>query len=166
AQLHVRGAGLDWSAVFAGTGARAVELPTYAFQHKSYWLESSSAARSSTNGSTELNEVMVETEMVETEADAAMAEALKQRLAGLPSAEQVQVLLELVFTHTVAVLEQPNADALEADSPFFEVGFNSLTAVDLRNRLNVATGLDLPAMLLFDQPTPQMLAEHLKEQLA
>jgi acyl carrier protein len=55
---------------------------------------------------------------------------------------------------------------IDGDSPLFEVGFNSLSAVELRNRLAAATGLTLSPMLLFDHPTPALAAEFLREQLA
>ena len=155
ARLHVRGIDVDWSPLVAG--GRRVDLPTYAFQRERYWIKSSTPAGAGTGAGSEpeLNENEVVT----------VQDSLLERLAGLSAAEQVGELLLLVRTEAAAVLEQPSADAVEEASPFFEVGFNSLTAVDLRNRLNAATGLDLPVMLLFDQPTPGMLAQHLQEQL-
>ncbi|MGW2749134.1 type I polyketide synthase [Streptomyces sp. NPDC001450] len=88
--------------------------------------------------------------------------ALRTRLAGLGEAEQERLLIQLVRGHVATVLGHGSADAVEADRAFNELGFDSLMAVELRNRLGVAAGLQLPATLLFDQPTPRVLARHLR----
>jgi thioesterase domain-containing protein/NADP-dependent 3-hydroxy acid dehydrogenase YdfG/acyl carrier protein len=87
---------------------------------------------------------------------------LGQRLAGLAPAEQLRALTELVREHTATVLGHDSADAVEDDHAFLEVGITSLTAVEIRNRLNHVTGLTLPATLLFDHTTPAALAGYLR----
>ncbi|WP_162948866.1 type I polyketide synthase, partial [Streptomyces europaeiscabiei] len=83
----------------------------------------------------------------------------------LTAADAERTLAGLVCEHAAAVLGHAGAQAVRDDSVFKVLGFDSLTAVDLRNRLNVVTGLNLPATLVFDYPTPQVLARHLAEEL-
>ncbi len=91
--------------------------------------------------------------------------ALTADLAGLPPAQRRRVLLDLVLDHVAAVLGHAAGSALDPDRPFKEIGFDSLTAVELRNRLTGATGLKLPASLVFDRPTPNALAEFVDGEL-
>ncbi|MFG2547737.1 SDR family NAD(P)-dependent oxidoreductase [Streptomyces sp. NPDC048594] len=85
------------------------------------------------------------------------------RLAALPAAERAQALTELVREHAADVLGHDGADAVGADRAFNEAGFDSLAAIELRNRLTTATGLRLSATLTFDYPSPRALAAHLAD---
>ncbi|MGW7586927.1 SDR family NAD(P)-dependent oxidoreductase, partial [Kitasatospora sp. NPDC054769] len=87
--------------------------------------------------------------------------AIADRLRTLPEAERLRAALDLVTANTAAVLGHSEPGAAWDRQPFKDLGFDSLTAVELRNRLNTATGLRLTATVVFDHPTPGQLAEHL-----
>ncbi|MEU5789028.1 type I polyketide synthase [Micromonospora purpureochromogenes] len=91
--------------------------------------------------------------------------SLARQIAELTEAERTSVLLDLVRTQVAAVLGHSGADAIAPRQAFNEIGFDSLAAVELRNRLNAATGLRLTATLVFDYPNPRALAGHLVEKL-
>ncbi|MGW1230056.1 type I polyketide synthase, partial [Streptomyces sp. NPDC002530] len=93
------------------------------------------------------------------------AQALRDRLAALPGSEQRDALLEIVRRRASIVLEQPPTQAMNAELPFRELGFTSLTAVHLRDALMEETGLRLPATLVFDYPTPRALVDHIRDAL-
>ncbi|MEU2394151.1 type I polyketide synthase [Streptomyces sp. NPDC007369] len=99
------------------------------------------------------------------DAQAAPGEALRRRLSVMPQAEQALAVLELVRSHAATALGHPTTDEVGAGRAFKELGFDSLIALELRNRLNAATGLKLPATLVFDHPTPAVLAEFLRAEI-
>jgi acyl carrier protein len=91
---------------------------------------------------------------------------LPDRLAGLPVAEQRQLLLDVVRGQVADVLGYAGPAAVATDRGLLDMGFDSLTAVELRNRLNRATGLRLPTTLAFDYPTPAAIADYLHGEVA
>ncbi|WP_432590210.1 type I polyketide synthase [Streptomyces sp. HD1123-B1] len=93
------------------------------------------------------------------------ADALQRRLTGLSAPQRDRVLTDLVRGHAALVLGFPDPAAVDTEQPLLDLGFDSLTAVELRNRLRTATGLALPATLLFDHPTARAVARHLDTEL-
>jgi mycoketide-CoA synthase len=91
--------------------------------------------------------------------------ALLQRLEGLPEDDQQAVLLELVRSHIATVLGNSSPEAIDPDKAFQELGFDSLTAVEMRNRLKAATGLALSPTLIFDYPNSAALAGYFRQEL-
>ncbi|WP_328345676.1 type I polyketide synthase [Micromonospora sp. NBC_00421] len=138
ARVHVHGVGVEWERLLPGVGV--VDLPTYAFQRRRFWLD-----------------------------DPAVAPAQVPPVAAGRSAPKRSASrgdeLELVRTHVAAVLGHGSARDVDIDTTFNDLGFDSLAAVELRDALNRVTGLSLPSGLLFNYPTPAVLAEHLGGQL-
>ncbi|MDO2375723.1 type I polyketide synthase, partial [Mycobacterium avium subsp. hominissuis] len=91
--------------------------------------------------------------------------ALLQRLEGLPEDEQQAVLLDLVRSNIATVLGSSSPEAIHPDRAFQELGFDSLTAVEMRNRLKAATGLALSPTLIFDYPNSAALAGYMYREL-
>nr|AWH12671.1 RmpA1 [Amycolatopsis sp.] len=96
---------------------------------------------------------------------AAKTASLTERLAGLGDAERTAALLDLVRRHAAEVLGHADATSVHSGRTFKDAGFDSLTAVELRNRLAAATGLTLSPAMIFDYPKPPALADHLRTKL-
>ncbi|BBC63206.1 hypothetical protein MMRN_01020 [Mycobacterium marinum] len=91
--------------------------------------------------------------------------ALVNRLNMMTPDEQHDLLTEVVCTQAVMVLGRLNAADIDPNATFSDLGFDSLTAIELRNRLKTVTGLTLPPTLIFDHRAPSALAQHLGQQL-
>ncbi|MDX3855887.1 SDR family NAD(P)-dependent oxidoreductase, partial [Streptomyces sp. AK02-01A] len=161
--LHVHtDLALDWAAVFGPVAARRpVDLPTYAFQRRRYWLDTAHAP-----APLSVSSAAVATEEAESDTDEQMSSAalLAQRLAGESEAEQERLLLELVRTNVAIVLGHLS-NAVDAEQSFKELGFDSLSAVEFTNRVNAASGLRLSVTLIYDHPSPGALARHIRREL-
>ncbi|MFC3582666.1 beta-ketoacyl synthase N-terminal-like domain-containing protein, partial [Streptantibioticus rubrisoli] len=147
--LHIGGLDPNWQAVFAGSGARRVPLPTYAFQRRRYWADVTAA-----DAPGQVNPP-VEQETAPP----------RQRIDQLPESERARAILDLVRTRIAVVLGHDTGEEIEVDRRFRDLGFTSLTSVELRDQLSAATGLALSPTLLFDFPTPQAVADRLLAEL-
>ncbi|HEY3140442.1 MAG TPA: beta-ketoacyl synthase N-terminal-like domain-containing protein, partial [Acidimicrobiales bacterium] len=145
AQAWVRGAPVDWTPLYRDTGAQLIDLPTYAFQHQRHWP--TSALRSPV------------VEPAPTPGEPIRGSPLD--VAGLNPSESRRNLVQLVRSEAAAILGYAGPDVIETDRAFKDLGFDSVTAVELRNRLNEVLGLRMPAAVVFDHPTPAALAAEL-----
>ncbi|WP_208972943.1 type I polyketide synthase [Streptomyces malaysiensis] len=102
---------------------------------------------------------------VATSSHTAVTGSLRQRLDRLGARERTEALVELVRRNAAQVLGHSGADDIRVDRAFKDAGFDSLTAIELRNRLAAATTLTLPSTIVFDHPKPLLLADHLRVQL-
>lgn len=157
AQGFVSGMGLDWASAFSGYRPKRVELPTYAFQHQKFWL----APAPSVSDPTAAGQLGASDGGAELLASSGFA----ARLAGRSADEQLAAAIEVVCEHAAAVLGRDGAAGLDAGQAFADSGFNSLSAVELRNRLTAVTAVTLPATAIFDHPTPTELAQYLITQI-
>lgn len=157
AQGFVSGMGLDWASVFSGYRPKRAELPTYAFQHQKFWL----APAPSVSDPTAAGQIGASDGGAELLASSGFA----ARLAGRSADEQLAAAIEVVCEHAAAVLGRDGAAGLDAGQAFADSGFNSLSAVELRNRLTAVTAVTLPATAIFDHPTPTELAQYLITQI-
>ncbi|WP_432040560.1 type I polyketide synthase [Streptomyces cucumeris] len=155
-ELYTRGVEVDWGHLF--TGAHRVELPTYAFQRRPYWVTGQGAPPPGLPAPG--NPGAAEGGRTAPVADAPPTDD------GRPAVLGDKDLWALVRSQAAAVLGLSDPQAVEADATFKELGFDSVTAVELRNRLTPVTGLRLPSSLLFDHPTPTLLVRHLRDRLS
>ncbi|KAF3469467.1 SDR family NAD(P)-dependent oxidoreductase [Streptomyces sp. Tu 3180] len=93
-------------------------------------------------------------------------DSLRERLAALDPGARHGAVLEAVLAQAALVIGHGTPDSLDPERGFLDIGFDSLTAVELRNRLGALAGVRLPATLMFDHPTPERLAAHLLERMA
>ncbi|WP_145871328.1 type I polyketide synthase [Streptomyces capillispiralis] len=160
ATAFTRGADVDWAALTGGPGTRRVDLPTYAFQRRRYWLDG--PARTTAPGP---DPVAAHEDDARQEVPAEPRGALGARLAALSGTARRQAVRELVDEHIAAVLGHTDGERVDALTPFQELGFSSLMTTELRSALARATGLRLPTSLLFDHPTPRRLAGFIEAEL-
>ncbi|WP_377546344.1 beta-ketoacyl synthase N-terminal-like domain-containing protein, partial [Micromonospora zhanjiangensis] len=144
AGLHVRGTELDWTALLGGPGRR-IDLPTYAFQRKRHWVRPGSGTRrpAPTTGV--------------PAADTGPAESPATRPGTLGRPE----LARIIRAAAAQILGHDDPATVDLDRSFKDLGFESLSGVELRNLLVADTGASLPAGLIYDYPTPQLLLDHL-----
>ncbi|WP_420160132.1 SDR family NAD(P)-dependent oxidoreductase [Nocardiopsis sp. CNT-189] len=145
-EAWTNGLNLDWANLFNATGAKTVDLPTYAFQRRRHWF----------------TDALPDTADVPADAGGSL---LAERLAGLSGDEKSRRVLDLVLSQAATVLGYASTDEIDTDSTFRDLGCTSLAGVELRNRIAASAGLRLPSSLVFDHPTPNALTAHLLEEI-
>ncbi|WP_144070181.1 type I polyketide synthase [Nonomuraea indica] len=138
-EAYAAGAAVAWDRCFAGTDARAVDLPTYPFQRKRHWLDTSAR--------------VVEPPATKRDEPERVAEEAPPDPA------------ELVRAQVAALLGHHDPGAVDMTATFTDLGLDSPLIVELSGRLAAATGLRLPVAVMFNHPTPALLAEHLRARL-
>ncbi|MGW8701887.1 type I polyketide synthase, partial [Streptomyces eurythermus] len=163
ARLHAHGVPVDWRSVFAPWAPRRVALPTYAFQRRRYWPEIGTGAQWPREPA-ETPGAGVSAGPAAHEA-ASTADSWQRRLAGMTGRERERFLHELVRTQVAIALGHVTPDAVDTGRTFKDLGFDSMSAVQLRDQLGAVTGLRLPAALLYNHPTPRTLVDRLRSEL-
>ncbi|MBK1786598.1 type I polyketide synthase [Prauserella cavernicola] len=150
-ELWVHGVMPDWHAVFGRGVTASANVPTTAFVRDRYWLASTGSG----------SEVRVELPAMRTRE---VTDGFTERIsAAADDAQRTRAVLAEIRAHAAAVLGWDSADKLEADRTFRDLGFDSLTGVQLSKRLSAATGQRLSPTAVFDHPTPQAMAEQLSD---
>ncbi|MEV8633594.1 type I polyketide synthase [Streptosporangium sp. NPDC051023] len=135
---HVHGVEIDWQAVWPGSGATTIPLPGYAFQRRPYWLHG------------DLTEPV----------DHPAADVAAQ-VTGIADRGRQRITKRLVTSTVAAALGHDGPDAVPAHRTFRELGVDSAVATEIGARLTAATGVPVPATLLYDHPTSERLADYL-----
>ncbi|MFD0661007.1 acyltransferase domain-containing protein [Thermocatellispora tengchongensis] len=183
ARAHVEGVTVDWPAVLK-PGQR-VDLPTYAFQQQRFWPQvsltlgagagtlpagSGSATQAQSRAAVERGDDAGPAVAPEVDAGGPLGEeqsvaAWRRELSGLGEAQQDELLRDLVLRHVAAVLGHSDASAVDPERHFFELGFDSFGATELRNSLAKAVGWQFPLMAVFDSESSAGLARWLRREL-
>ncbi|MFI1918307.1 type I polyketide synthase [Nocardia sp. NPDC020380] len=160
AQAHCAGIEVNPQALVPG-GAR-IDLPPYAFQRQNFWTGVTSADFTRTADIvTVTEEPTPDTQVSGTWDDSPLA----RKLQTTPEYQRDTVVLDLVREHAAAILGHDSARSIQPDLPFTEFGFDSVSGVELQNRLMRATGVPLPKTLIFDHPTAAAIAAVLRAQV-
>jgi acyl transferase domain-containing protein len=153
AQLHVHGGSVDWSALFAAR--RRVDLPTYAFQRRRYWLSPAHTAPTAQLSATQPPAAADDTLV-----------PLSERIAGLSDDDARALVLDHVLERVALVLGHSADQVVDPDEEVLKMGFDSMLSAELSKRLTASTGLRLRANMVLRHPTPRLIAEHVTTSLA
>ncbi|MEX5707245.1 beta-ketoacyl synthase N-terminal-like domain-containing protein [Parafrankia sp. FMc6] len=177
-RLYAHGVAVDWPALFdaltvAGPAAdaplgprpRTLDLPTYAFQRRHFWLAGTAVRSAPAVGGPPLASGSGDAGDDTDDGAVTDVEVWRARLAAVAGPDREPLLLELVVGETAAALGHDTPDDVEPDLAFTELGLDSLTGLELRDRLSAITGLTLPGAAVIHHPTPRALAEALGRRL-
>ncbi|MFH8386128.1 type I polyketide synthase [Kitasatospora sp. NPDC018058] len=165
AALEVAGTAVDWPVLLGSTGAAPVTLPTYAFQRERYWLDPLPLTAAAVEPAATAPAPAGTADAAEAADEEELAVPALARLALVLPADRPDFLVEVVLGHAAAVLGVERADTLDPDDDFLQLGLTSFTALEL-TRLMSEDGIEVTPGMVYDNPTPRLLAQHLAEQLA
>ncbi|MFF8838687.1 type I polyketide synthase [Streptomyces sp. NPDC015130] len=154
-EAWAHGLPVDWHAVLPAVGVpgpAGSDLPTYAFQHRPYWISPAGPGEAPAHTAPE-RAAEAETGLVWGAED-------------LDEEGRREAVLAMVMRQAASVLRCDSPESVPVDRPLREIGFDSLTAVEFRNRVNRMTGLQLPPGVVFEHPTPVALAARISDELA
>ncbi|WP_436791225.1 thioesterase domain-containing protein, partial [Yinghuangia sp. YIM S10712] len=166
AHLFTRGVHVDWTPLFTADGdaeaarPRRVDLPTYAFQHRRFWLDAPEGSDAEPFGRPTAAGPGAEP------GASAGPSPVREWLADLDATERLGRIRELVVAHLIGVLGLTGLEGADDDRSFSELGLNSLTASELRHHLNAATGLRLSVAAVFRNDSVASLARYITDELA
>ncbi|MFI5541770.1 beta-ketoacyl synthase N-terminal-like domain-containing protein [Nocardia sp. NPDC051900] len=164
ARGYVRGLPVDWTKFFDGAGARQIDLPTYPFEHRRYWHDR--AVQLAVAGQLdESRPQWADIASADETALVAASTAFREHFARLGTAEQAQLVEDLVVTRAAGLLGYHNPNAVAADHSFLDIGLDSLTAIALHDNLSKVTGVELPPLTELETDTPAVLAQRLLHEL-
>ncbi|MFZ1925949.1 MAG: alpha/beta fold hydrolase, partial [Solirubrobacteraceae bacterium] len=160
-EAWAHGVTIDWGAVFAGSGATRVSLPTYSFQRKHYWFTPEDQGRQGVSLSGADSGVNSSLPSVERGGS-----LLRRQLQDAVAQEHTEIISRTVRDQVAAVLGDVSPDSIDLDKSLLELGFDSTAAVELRGRLNSVSGLRIPTRVILDRPTPGALVVYIGARLA
>jgi acyl transferase domain-containing protein len=160
-EAWAHGLDVDWSAVFGSSGACRIALPTYAFQRERCWFMPAAEGASGFAPTVASGSAGPPMQQGDQTADG----SLLRRLADAPVEQREGLILRAVREQIAAVLVDLSPDTVDPATNLLELGFESMTALELRSRLNAVTSLHIPVSAMFDRPTPAALAAYIDSRL-
>ncbi|MGV0586838.1 alpha/beta fold hydrolase [Mycobacteroides chelonae] len=157
ARLYTYGLTPSWLAESGATHTR-IELPSYAFQGQRFWLETVTAEQNSSQQAKRTTVGRAVPEVAEI--------PLRQRLATMTGPEQLDALRDAVFAETAIALGCTDDITAIAETPFIEMGFDSIISIRLCRRLRTLSGLQIPVTSVVEHPSPVRMAEFMYSQLS
>ncbi|HEX3784562.1 MAG TPA: beta-ketoacyl synthase N-terminal-like domain-containing protein [Pseudonocardiaceae bacterium] len=165
-RMYVLGHDLAWSALFDADNRQRVDLPTYPFQRRRYWLPQRSDVEPAAVDATPMSVAAGQApEAATVTVQPTEPNTCRDRLSALDEAERERMLLDLVRENAALVLGITEADTVPVDTAFRDLGLGSLDTVELAERLAEATGLTLRSSLLFDFPSLRAVSRFLLTEL-
>jgi acyl transferase domain-containing protein len=158
AEAHANGFALDWTTFFKGSAVKRVPLPTYPFQREHYWFDFNWGGQGETGADGQAAGQQPLLGPVNGQVEGL-------QLVGIPAEEREAAVLDFSRAQIAAILGHSDAAGINPDRPFVELGVDSVSAMEIRNRLAAATEVRIPVSVLSTQPTVRQLAKYVARRL-